>query len=193
VVLRLIERTVNLGIYKTYSDLKAAFLEKGCKIISEKPPLQILLKQGSLWGISPRTAKKTITVNFASAESETNVTCFSHMSSDWKNLTVIGCVFGAVLVGLCLWIIFDLDTLLVTQKPSFWSWLVTINGSVDLQIVHAFMNLTNALATFLSVVIVLEIGILIYVHSRIDRFANELLEAFSPVNEKQNGMHLNRL
>lgn len=190
-MLRLIERTVNLGIDKTYPDLKAAFLEKGCKIISEEPPKQVLFKQGSLWGISPRTAKKTITVNFSSAESETHVTCFSRMSSDWRNITLVGCVFGAVLVGLCLWITFDLDTFLVTQKPSFWSWLVTINGSVDLQVVHAFMNLTNALATLLSVVIVLEIGILIYVHSRIDRFSKELLDAFSPVYEKQNEMHLN--
>jgi hypothetical protein len=167
----LIERTVNIGIDKAYADLKAVLLEKGCKIISEEPQKQILVKQGSIWGMSPRTAKKIVEVNFAPVDSGTQVTCSSRLSSDWKNLTVVGCALAAVLVGLCLWITFDLDGFLVTQKPSFWSWLVTINGSVDFQVGQAFVNLTRALAVFLSVIIVLEIVIVVYVHTGIDRFA----------------------
>jgi len=170
-VLLLLERTVGLGIDKAYADLKAVFSEEGCKIISEEPPKQILVKQGSLWGISPKTAKKTIDATFTPVDSGTRVTCSSRLSSDWKNLTVVGCVLAAFLVGLCLWITFDLDAFMVTQKPSFWSWLATVNGSVDFQVGRAFVNLTNALAVFLSVIILLEIVIAVYVHSRIDRFA----------------------
>ena len=149
----LLEQTVSLEIDQTYANLKAALFNKGCKIISEESPKRILVKQGSLWGMSPKTAKKTIEVNLASVDSGTQVTCSSRMSSDWKNITLVGCVFAAVLVGLCLWMTFDLSAFMVTQKPSFWSWLATVNGSVDFQVAQAFVNLTKSLAVFLSVII----------------------------------------
>jgi len=173
----LLERTVSVGIDKAYADLKADLLEKGCRIISEDPPKQMLVKQGSLWGVSPRTAKKTIDVNFASVDSGTQVTCSSRLSSDWKNITIVGCVLAAVLVGLCLWITFDLDAFMVTQKPIFWSWLATVNGSVDYQVARAFANLTKALAVFLSVIILLEIAIAVYVQAKIDKFAETILNS----------------
>ena len=173
----LLERIVNSEIGKAYADLKAALIEKGCKIISEEPPKQILVKQGSLWGISPRTAKKAVGVNLVRVDSGTQVTCSSKLGSDWKNLTVVGCVLAVALVGLCLWMAFDLGTFMVTKTPSFWSWLVTVNGNVDFQVGQAFVNLTKALAVFLSVIILLEIAIAVYVHARIDRFAEEILNS----------------
>ena len=172
-----LKRTVSLGIDKAYADVKAVLLEKGCKIISEEPPKQILVKQGSLWGMSPRTAKKTIAVNLVPVDSGTQVTCSSRLSSDWKNLTVVGCALAAVLVGLCLWMTFDLEAFMVTQKPSFWSWLVTVNGSVDFQVGQAFVNLAKSLAVFLSVIILLEIVIAVYVHAGIDWFAEGTLNS----------------
>jgi len=60
---------------------------------------------------------------------------------------------------------------MVTQKPIFWSWLATVNGSVDFQIAQAFVNLTKALGVFLSVIIFLEIVIAVYVKAGIERFA----------------------
>ena len=173
----LLERTVSVEIDKAYADLKAALIEKGCKIISEEPPKQILVKQGSLWGISPKTAKKTLSVNLVPVDSGTQVTCSSRLSSDWKNLTVVGCALAVALVGLCLWMTFDLGAFMVTQKPSFWSWLVTVNGNVDFQVGQAFVSLTKSLAVFLSVIILLEIAVAVYVHARIDRFAEETLNS----------------
>ena len=73
----LLKRTVSVGIDEAYADLKAALVEKGCIIISEEPPKQMLVKQGSLWGMSPGTAKKTIAINFAPVDSGTQVTCSS--------------------------------------------------------------------------------------------------------------------
>jgi hypothetical protein len=172
----LFKRTVSVGIDKAYADLKAVLLEKGCKIISEEPPKQMLVKQGSLWGLSPRTAKKTIAVNFAPIDSGTQITCSSRIGSDWKNLTIVGCALAAVLVGLCLWIMFDLETFMVTQKPIFWSWLATVNGNVDFQVAQAFVNLTKDLAVFLLAIILLEIVIVFYVQARIDRFAERTLD-----------------
>jgi hypothetical protein len=175
----LAERTVSLEIEEAYADLKAALVEKGCKILSEEPPRQILVKQGSLWGMSPKTAKKTVDINLASVDSGTRVTCSSKLASDWKNITAVGCVLAFVLVGVCLWMATDLSAFMVTHEPSFWSWLVTVEGNVDLQASQTLVNLTWGLAVFLSVVILLEIAIVVYVYSKINTFAEETLNQIS--------------
>lgn len=177
-VLWLLERTVSLEIDRAYADLKADLVQKGCSIISEEQPRRILFRQGSIWGMSPKTAKKTVEVNLVQVDSGTQVTYFSRLCSDWKNLALVGCGLAAVLVGLCLWISFDLDTFMVVQKPSFWSWIVTANGHVDYQLGRAFVVLTEALAVFLSVIIVFEIVIVFYAHAKIDRFVQETINSF---------------
>jgi hypothetical protein len=173
----LLDRTFSLEIDKAYADFKASLAEKGCKIISEDPPKHILVKQGSLWGVSPTTAKKTVDATFKAVDSGTRVTCSSHLSSDWKNLTIAGCALAAVLVGLCLWMALDLSNFMVTGKPTFWSWLVTVNGNLDFAVAQAFVNLTKALAGFLSVIIVLEIAVAVHAYSGIDRFVQGILDA----------------
>ena len=64
---------------------------------------------------------------------------------------------------------------MVTQKPSFWSWLATVNGNVDFQVAQAFVNLTKDLAVFLSAIILLEIVIVVYAQAKIDKFAERTL------------------
>jgi len=175
----LLEQTVNLKIEDAYPKLKAALVEKGCKVISEEPPRQICFKQGSLWGISPKTAKKTITVNFESVDDGTKINCSSKLASDWKNITLIGCALAFVLVGLCMWMTTDLSSFLVTREPGFWSWLVMVGGNVDLMAAQAFVNLTWGLAIFLSVIILLEVAIVVYVRSKIDAFTEYALNQLS--------------
>lgn len=173
----LLKRTFSAEIDKAYADLKASLAEKGCKIISEDPPKRIVVKQGSLWGISPTTAKKIVDVNFKVVDSGTQVTCSSRLSADWKNLTIVGCALAFVLVGLCLWMALDLTAFMVTGKPTFWSWLATVNGNLDLAVAQALVNLTKALAVFLSVIIVLEIAVGVYAHAGIDKFARGTFDA----------------
>ena len=171
----MIERTVPDEIDKAYADLKTAFLEKGCKIVSEEAPTQMTVKQGSLWGVSPNNAKKTIKTAFSKDGNATKITSSSQVSSDWKNVTIVGCILASVLVGVCLWITIDLTSFMATHKASFWSWIITFNGSADLQVGAAFVGLTKALAVFLSVIIALEVGILFYVKAKVDRFAHDVL------------------
>ena len=171
----MLERTFNLKIDEAYSKLKVAFLDKGCKVISEAPPNQICFKQGSLWGIAPQTAKKNITANLVTVEDGTRVNFSSKLASDWKNITLIGCVLAFVLVGLCVWMATDLSAFMVTREPSFWSWLVTVGRSVDLAAAHSFVNLTWGLTVFLSVIILLEGVIVVYARYRIDLFTQEVL------------------
>jgi hypothetical protein len=173
----LLKRNFNIEIDKVHADLKASLAQKGCKIISEDPPKHILVRQGSLWGMSPITAKKTLDVTLKSVDSGTQVTCSSRLSSDWKNLTIIGCGLAAVLVGLCLWMALDLSVFMVTGKPTFWSWLATVNGNLDFVVAQALVNLTKALAVFLSVIIVLEIAVATYTYAGIDRFAQGTFDA----------------
>jgi hypothetical protein len=169
----LLERTVSLKIEEAYANLRVALLEKGCKVLSEQPPRQISVKQGSLWGITPKTAKKTINIDLEVVDSGTRVTFSSKLAADWKNITVVGCALAAVLVGVCFWIAADLSAFMLTSEPSFWSWI--FGNTVDLQAGQVFVNLTWGLAVFLSIIILLEIVIVVYVHSKIDAFAQETL------------------
>ena len=174
----LLERTVPLEIDKAYADLKKALLAKDSKLISEEAPNQIVVKQGSLWGISPVSAKKTVKVNLARLDSATKVTCTTQLSSDWKNITIIGCVFAAILAALCVWITFDLSTFIVTHRVSFWSWLITANGATDFQVGAAFVGLTKVPCVFLSVIIAVEVAIFVYAKAKIDGFARDVLNCF---------------
>jgi hypothetical protein len=169
------ERIVSLKIGEAYTNLRAVLLENGCKVLSEQSPKQISVKQGSLWGITPKTAKKTLNINLETIDSGTRVTYSSKLASDWKNITVVGCILAAVLVGVCVWIASDLSAFMVTAEPSFWSWI--LGNMADLQAGQAFVNLSWGLAVFLLVIILLEIAIVAYVHSKIDTFAQETLSS----------------
>ncbi len=166
----MLEQIINKEINKTYADLKAALTKDGSKILSEQAPKQLLVKHGSLWGMTPITAKKTITLNLAPVDSGTQVKYTSKLSSDWKNITLIGCAFAAILLAFCVWMALDLDAFMASGKASFWSWLATFNGRPDLQVGQNFVNLTGALTAFLLAIIILEVVEVIYVRGRIDRF-----------------------
>lgn len=171
----LLELTVNLKIETAYSKIKTALFEKGSRIVSEEALKQICFRQGSLWGVSPKTAKKIVKVSFEPIDDGTRVSCSSRLASDWKNVTLIGCAFAFVLVALCVWIATDLSMVLDTHQSSFWSWLVMLGSKVNSAAAKTLINLTWVLAVFLSVIIFLEGAIVIYVHSKIDAFAEDVL------------------
>jgi len=171
----LVERTVGLDVEKAYAELKARLLEKDCKIIAEEAPVLISVRQGSLWGISPLTAKKNVNYRLAAVASGTRITCSSSLASDWKNLTVIGCALAVVVAGLCLWISIDLDALVITQQQSTWSWIATVNGYLDVQTAQMFAGLTRMLTVFLAIILAAEVAIVVYVHFRIKTFAEGTL------------------
>lgn len=175
----LLEKTINLTIEDVYPKSKAILVEKGCKIVSEQEQKQICFKQGSLWGVLPKTAKKTVNIAFEPIDGGTRVKCVSALASDWKNITLIGCALAFVLVGVCVWMATDLTATLVSHVPGFWGWLITVEGNVDVVAARAFVNLTWGLAAFLSAIILLEAGIVVYVRSRIDAFTEDALNMLS--------------
>jgi hypothetical protein len=173
----LVERTVGLEIEKAHAELKALLLKRGCRITAEELPVLISVKQGSLWGISPRTAKKVVNYRLAPAASGTRITSSSSLASDWKNLTIIGTALAVVVTSLCVWIATDLDAFMITQQPSYWSWIATVNGYIDSQTAQMFASLTRMLTIFLAIIIAIEAVVAVYAHFRINAFAEETLNA----------------
>jgi hypothetical protein len=173
----LFKRTAILGINEAYANLKALLLKRGCRIIAEEPPTFISVKQGSLWGISPRTAKKVVSYSFSPVDSGARISCSSSLASDWKNLTIIGSALAALLVALCWWIAADLEAFMITQEPSYWSWIATADGYIDFQTGQMLVGLTRMLAVFLAIIIALEAVIAVYAHFRINEFAEENLNS----------------
>jgi hypothetical protein len=170
------QHTVNLTVEAAYPKLKALLVAKGCKIASETPPNQLSVRQGSLWGVAPRTAKKTVNIMLEGTEEKTLIKYYSKLSSDWKNITVIGCILAFALAVICLWMATDLGYFLDTGNPSFWSWLVTARGQVEFQAGEAFVNLAWGLAVFLFIIIAAEAVVYFYCGSKVETFASEAID-----------------
>ena len=168
---------MSLGTNEAYADLKALLLKRGCRIVVEEPPTFISVKQGSLWGISPRTAKKVVSYRLSPVDSGTRIAVSSSLASDWKNLTIIGSALAVLVVAFCWWIAADLEAFMITQEPSYWSWIATVDGYIDFQAGQMLVSLTRMLAVFLTIIMVLEVVIAVYAHFRIDAFAEENLNS----------------
>jgi len=164
-----------LGTNEAYADLKAFLLKRNCRTVAEEPPTFISVKQGSLWGISPRTAKKVVSYRLAPIDSGTRISCSSLLASDWKNLTVIGSALAVLVASPCLWITMDLDAFMIRQQPRYWSWIVTVDGYIDSQTAQIFTGLTRMLAIFLAIIIAIESAIAVNAYFRAKVFAEESL------------------
>ncbi|MCW4046521.1 MAG: hypothetical protein NWE99_03030 [Candidatus Bathyarchaeota archaeon] len=173
------EKTVSGKIEDAYAKLKEVLLKKGCKIVAEETPMSISAMQGSLWGITPKTAKKQVIYRLFPHDSRTQITASSSLASDWKNLTIVGSALAVLVAAMCGWIAIDLETFTATQKPSSWSWIATVDGYANLQVAQMLANLGKVLAVFLAVVIVLEVVIALYAHFRVNAFAEETLSLLS--------------
>jgi hypothetical protein len=169
------ERSVDLNIDEAYEKVKAVLIEKGCSVVSEEPPKQLLVKQGSLWGLSPRTAKKNIKIKFETIDNETSIKYSSKLARDWKNVTLIGCVLAFAIAVLCVWMAMDLGKFMVDGGQSFWSWIIISGDQVEFKAGEAFVNLAYGLTVFLSVIIVLELAIVVYARSKIEWVIEEAL------------------
>jgi hypothetical protein len=166
-----------LTLEDSYVKVKAALTQKGAVISSEDAPNSLVTRQGSLWGISPKTAKKTIHLTLKPQDNQTTITYNSKLASDWKNVTIIGCILSAILAVFCIWVAQDLSQFMVDGNPSFWAWLVSSHGIVKFQAGEALVNLSWGLAVFLTIVIVVEAAIYVYAARHIELFAKEAVDS----------------
>jgi len=82
-------------------------------------------------------------------------------------------------MALCWWITTDLEAFMITQEPSYWSWLVMVDSYIDFQTGQMLVGLTRMLTFFLAIIIAIEAVIAVYAHFRINAFAEENLKALS--------------
>ncbi|MCW3997249.1 MAG: hypothetical protein NWF10_01600 [Candidatus Bathyarchaeota archaeon] len=169
------ERLVNLQIKEIYSKVKQILVERDYLIIVDEPYTCLSIKQGSIWGIMPRTAKKIINYSFRSMQSGTRIHFYSSFAPEWKYLTVIGYVLSFFLVGLSLWINMDLENYILSGNASFWSWIVTSANSTGFSSAQSFSDLARMLALFLILVVLVETLLVIYSHFKINDIAEEIL------------------
>jgi hypothetical protein len=172
------ERIVNLKTNEIYSKMKQFFLDKNYQIIVDNPLTNLSIKQGSIWGILPRTAKKIINYSFSSTQSRTRIRFFSSFAPEWKNLTILGYIFSVFLVGLSFWISTDLENLIFTGNAGFWSWIATSANNVSLSSAQSFSDLARMLALFLILVLIVETFFVFYSRFKINDVANEILNQF---------------
>ena len=169
------ERTVGLEVEKAYAKVKALLLEKGCTIVAEEPTSHISIKHGSLRGVSPKSAKKEVSYHLFPKEAGTRIVSYSSVASDWATLTFWGNVLAAIIAGIFWWIASDLEAFISNQTAGYWIWLARAFGYPDINYMSFMINLTKILSIVLVVTIILEIADVVYVYSKIDRFADETL------------------
>jgi hypothetical protein len=172
----LFEKNVVLGLSDVYSKLKASLIKNGCKIVAEEVPTQISIVQGSVWGVSPKAAKKNINFRLSESEGKTHVLGSSVWTQGYKMLTLVGSVLSATLLLLCVWIFLSINSYISTFKTNYWSWLASSQGFMNLQKAHLFINLTEVIVVFLAISLIAEIIVVAFAHSKIDSFALETLE-----------------
>lgn len=171
------QTTVNLPIEDAFAKVKTALTQKGAVISSEDIPSSLVARQGSLWGISPKTAKKTIHITLQQQGNQTTIIYNSKLASDWKNITIIGCILSAILTAFCIWVALDLSQFMVDGNPRFWAWLVSSHDTVKFQAGEALVNLSWGLAVFLTIVIVIEAAIYVYAVRHLEVLAKEAVDS----------------
>lgn len=170
------ERIFGLKIESAYSEVRTILLEKGCKILSEEPPKHILIRQGSLCGVSPKEAKKIVSYHSFPHKSGTKIISYSSISPDWANLTLWGNIIAGVVAAVFWWIASDVTNYIVSGKSGYWTWVAGVFGYPNTQ--HAFfmIDVTKALSIVLVITILLEILDVFIVYRKIDIFAKETLD-----------------
>ena len=138
--------------------------------------MYISVKQGTIRGVSPKSAEKIIDYYLFAKGSETRAVASSKISSNWTNLTLYGNILAVAMIAVFWWIASDIETYLNTGKASVWSWLSAAYGYPDFQITLLMINLTKLLAIILVGAIAVEILIVLYVYPRVDAFAEESLK-----------------
>jgi len=172
------ERIVNLKINEVFGKLKQLIILKGYAILNEESPSILTIKQGSIWGMTPRTAKKIVTFNLQSVKSGTSIKYSSKLAPKWKNLTMVGYLSSSFLILLSFWITIDLELSLLNRAPSFWSWIATYANTINFSALQSFSFLSKLLFFFLIVILLIESIIVIYSYLKVNLIAEETLNQF---------------
>ena len=167
---------MNLPIEEAYFKIKEKLTANGGSVTYEEPPRQLEAKQGSLWGITPQSAKKTIKIKLTPQNNCTQISFQTKLASDWVNITLVGCILAVVFSGMFVWLAVDLGGFLANLVPSFWSWIIAKGTEVNVAGGKVLVSLAWSLAGFLLVTVLVEFAIVFFVRSKIDAVVLEILQ-----------------
>jgi hypothetical protein len=174
-VMLLFERVVSLEAQKAYEELRAALLRNRCKIVAEEPLKSVTVEQGSLWGVSPKGAKKKITFRLFPHDSKTRIVSVSSLTSGWVGASIFSYVLGIVLASIFGWIAMDLEASITAQRRSFWGWLAEALGYTGFREALRIANLLKITSIVLFVMVITFIVIGVFIYVKRDSFSEEIL------------------
>ena len=152
----MIERIVNLTPEKAYEELKNLLLRNNCKIVAEEHSKSIKVEQGSMWGFSPKGAKKRISFHFLPKDSGTRIASVSSLTSDWIILSALGYVVAGIF------------------SPLFWLFAKDLESS-GFDIPSVRINLIKILSILMVATVIIGIIADVYIYAKKDSFAEETL------------------
>ncbi len=171
----MLEKIVPMSVEETYRKLRSLLAGKSCKFVEELSSKSIVVKQGSLSGVMPKSAKKTVRFELSSAGSVTKIVATSKIDSVWTGLTLYGSILAAVLAGLLFWVAADMESYVLTAKPGVWSWLASAYGYPDVGRLMFTASVNRAAAVLLVLTVAFEIAVAAYVYPRKDAFSQDVL------------------
>jgi hypothetical protein len=178
----LAKKLLKVSAEEAFESLKKLLLENNCRVVDETFPNNIAVIHGSLWGASSITAQKRICYKITQEPSETSIHSESGLTSAYLKLALVGSVFSAILMVLCLWIAADLTSV----SAGFWGFLIgrgVSYGVVNSDLSSLFVDVCFILAIFLMGSLAVEGAILVRVHKGVGVFSDQiLLRLYSDLN-----------
>jgi hypothetical protein len=164
------QATLNTQIVDSYEKLKALLVENRYSVTTENAPRALTTAKGSLWGTTPKTAKKKFSYILVQNGQQTQIRATAQLAPSYVYFTVAGYILSLALLFVCVWIAVDLQ-----GTQGFWSWLAQVGSQFDAQKAVMFTVLTSALAVFLAVSLVVETFIVWKARRGVGQFAEDAL------------------
>ncbi len=167
------ETIVDREIERVYDRLKTHLSRAKCKIICEDAPNSVSVVQGSLWGITPKTAQKTVTFKLRNDAIGIQIPASSALTKGYWALTGAGIVFSTLVLLVCIWMATNLQAYISTGFAGFWGGLGQTNGAFDAFKANMLVRLCWTFTAFLIISLVIEAFIIVYVKTELSVFAKE--------------------
>jgi hypothetical protein len=169
----MVEGVVYFSAEWAYEELKKILLANKCRIISEDPPRSITVEHGSLWASRTRDVKKRVNFILIPLGSKTKIVAYTSLTQDCIALSVF--VFALLFIIILIYVILliNVETLLNT-----WGWLIDLlYGSGLTRNIRDYLNIGRIIAIFYVIVLVLLIIWDVYMYTRREAFAEEVIRS----------------
>jgi len=97
-------KIVSMDVSRAYEELKKLLREAKCRIVEEEPPNKIVVEHGSVLAFSPINVEKVVAFTLTPVDSTARIVATTSLTSDYKNIVILGFVIPAIFSFL-IWIL----------------------------------------------------------------------------------------